>query len=111
VVKGYNRIYDIDYNKTFVPVAKMSTMRTLISMDVNGGCKLHQLDMKNIFLHGDLMENVYMEIPLDFGTVQTVGKVYKSKPIKIDESLWHNLDFILRLSVPHTISRVSSVFP
>jgi Reverse transcriptase (RNA-dependent DNA polymerase) len=41
----------------------MSTVRTLISMAVNGGRKLHQLDVKNVFLHGDLMEEVYMEIP------------------------------------------------
>jgi Reverse transcriptase (RNA-dependent DNA polymerase) len=52
VVKGYSQTYDIDYDKTFAPVAKVSTVRTLISMAVNGGWKLHQLDVKNAFLHG-----------------------------------------------------------
>jgi Reverse transcriptase (RNA-dependent DNA polymerase) len=35
--------------------------------------------MKNAFLHGDLMEEVYMEIPPDFGTTQTMNKVCKLK--------------------------------
>jgi Reverse transcriptase (RNA-dependent DNA polymerase) len=61
------------------PVVKMSTVRTLISMIVNGGWKLHQLDMKKTFLHGDLMEEVYMEIPPGFGMAQMVGKICRLK--------------------------------
>jgi Reverse transcriptase (RNA-dependent DNA polymerase) len=53
----------------------MSTVRTLVSMTVNGGWQQHQLDVKNTFLHGDLLEEVYMEIPPGFDTNQTVGKV------------------------------------
>jgi Reverse transcriptase (RNA-dependent DNA polymerase) len=68
VAKGYNQIYGIDYDETFAPVAKMST--------VNGGWKLHQRDVKNTFLHGDLLEEMYMEIPPGFGTNQTISKVY-----------------------------------
>jgi Reverse transcriptase (RNA-dependent DNA polymerase) len=37
VVKGYSLTYGIDYDETFAPVSKMSTVRTLISMAVNGG--------------------------------------------------------------------------
>jgi Reverse transcriptase (RNA-dependent DNA polymerase) len=79
VVKEYRQTYDIDYDEIFAPMAKMSTVRTLISMVVNGGWKLHQLDVKNTFLHGNLMEEVYMEIHPGFGTTQTVGKVCKLK--------------------------------
>jgi Reverse transcriptase (RNA-dependent DNA polymerase) len=56
----------------------MSTV-TLISMAVNGGWKLHQLDVNNVFLHKDLLEKVYMEIPSGFGTAKTVGKVCRLK--------------------------------
>jgi Reverse transcriptase (RNA-dependent DNA polymerase) len=41
VAKGYSQIYDIDYDETSTPVAKMSIVRTLISLTVNDGCKLH----------------------------------------------------------------------
>jgi Reverse transcriptase (RNA-dependent DNA polymerase) len=58
----YIQTYGIDYDETFVPVAKMNTVRTLFSLVGNEGWKLHQLDMKNVFLHGDLLEEVYMEI-------------------------------------------------
>jgi cytochrome c-type biogenesis protein CcmH/NrfF len=53
----------------------MSTVRTLILMVVNGGCKLHQLDVKNAFLDRDLMKEVYMEIPSGFGMSQIMGMV------------------------------------
>jgi Reverse transcriptase (RNA-dependent DNA polymerase) len=62
VAKGYSQTYDIDYDETFAPMTKMSTVRTLVSLAVNGGWKLHQLDVKNAFLHRDLLE-VYMEMP------------------------------------------------
>ena len=71
--------YGIDYDETFAPVAKMGTVRTLISCAANFGWPLHQLDVKNAFLHGDLQEEVYMKIPSGFGNEQTLGKVCKLK--------------------------------
>ena len=79
VAKGYSRTYGIDYDKTFALVAKMGTVRALISCAVNFGWPLHQMDVKNAFLHGDLQEEVYMEIPPCFANRQTVGKVCRLK--------------------------------
>nr|ABA93730.1 retrotransposon protein, putative, unclassified [Oryza sativa Japonica Group] len=79
VAKGYSQTYGIDYDETFAPVAKMGIVRALVSCAVNFGWPLHQLDVKNAFLHGDLHEEVYMEIPPGFGNSQTVGKVCKLK--------------------------------
>jgi hypothetical protein len=77
VAKGYSQTYGIDYEETFAPVAKMNTIRTLISCSSNLGWDLHQLDIKNAFLHGDLHEEVYMRIPPGFNTPQTDGKVLR----------------------------------
>jgi hypothetical protein len=63
VAKGYSQTYGVDYDETFSPVTKMNTIRTLISIASNCNWMLLQMDVKNAFLHGDLQEEVYMEIP------------------------------------------------
>jgi hypothetical protein len=52
--QGYAQTYGIDYEETYSPVAKMTTVRTIIAMVVAKGWSLHQMDVKNVFLHGDL---------------------------------------------------------
>ncbi|RDY11992.1 hypothetical protein CR513_03284, partial [Mucuna pruriens] len=54
-----------DYEETFAPIAKMNTVRVIISLAAHFSWNLQQFDVKNAFLHGDLGE-VYMEIPQDF---------------------------------------------
>lgn len=79
VAKGYSQTYGVDYDETFAPVAKMNTIRTIISIAANRNWKLFQMDVKNAFLHGDLQEEVYMEIPPGFNSRETEGKVCKLK--------------------------------
>lgn len=55
--------YRVDYAETFSYVAKIASVRVFILMAANLGWPLYQLDVKNVFLHGDLLEKVYMEQP------------------------------------------------
>lgn len=61
--KGFTQSYGIDYEGTFALVAKLNTIRVLLSLVANSDWLLHQLDIKNAFLSGDLTEEVYMDIP------------------------------------------------
>ena len=66
VAKGYNQTYGVDYEETFALVAKMNTVRILLSLAVNFDWELQQYDVKNAFLHGELEKEIYMSIPLGF---------------------------------------------
>jgi Reverse transcriptase (RNA-dependent DNA polymerase) len=63
IAKCYTQIYGLDYQEIFTPVAKMSTVQILLSVAVNLGWSLSQMDVKNAFLQCTLEEKVYMTLP------------------------------------------------
>ncbi|KAL8095905.1 hypothetical protein AgCh_037043 [Apium graveolens] len=81
VAKGYTQIKGKDYHSTFAPVVKMSTVRTVLALATVKKWPIHQLDINNAFLHGDLIEEVYMKIPKGhplYSTPNAVCRLLKS---------------------------------
>jgi hypothetical protein len=66
VAKGFQQVHGIDYDETFTSVAKMDSICLELSITTTKGWEVHQMDMKNAFLHNDLFEEIYMEQPHGF---------------------------------------------
>ena len=71
-LKDILKIYGVDYLETFAPIAKMNMVKILLSLAGNYNWDLQQFDVKNVFLHEDLEEKIYMEVRPGFGSKLTI---------------------------------------
>jgi len=63
VAQGYTQIEGLDFDETFVPVARVESIRLLLCVSCILKFKLFQMDVKSAFLNGYLNEEVYVEQP------------------------------------------------
>jgi hypothetical protein len=81
VAKGYSQVEGVDFNETFAPVAKFSTIRCMLAIGSAMDLEIHQMDVKIAFLNGELEEDIYMDQPQRFvqdGKEDLVCKLKKS---------------------------------
>jgi hypothetical protein len=93
VAKGYTQNEGEDFFDTYSPVARLTTIRTLLSVAASYGLIVHQMDVKTAFLNGELEEEIYMDQPDGFiadGQENKVCKLLKSLyGLKQAPKQWH----------------------
>src|SRR6187455_1345743 len=82
-----------DFFDTYSPVARLTTIRTLIAVAASYGLIIHQMDVKTTFLNGELDEEIYMDQPEGFiadGQENKVCRLIKSLyGLKQAPKQWH----------------------
>ena len=68
MAKGYAQKEGIDYEETFAPVARYTSIKSIISLVAQMGWEIHQMDVKTTFLNEVIEEGVYIEQPEGFET-------------------------------------------
>ena len=84
VARGFMQVEGVDYDETFAPVTKLTSLRTILALANEHDLEVHQMDVKSAYLNGALKEEIYMEPPPGFdipkGMVLRLAKaVYGTK--------------------------------
>lgn len=79
MAKGYKQEYGIDYKEVFALVARLDTIRLVLSLVAQNSWSIYQLDVKSTFLHGELEDEVYIDQPLGYVKQGHENQVYKLK--------------------------------
>jgi hypothetical protein len=77
VTQGFTQVEGVDFDQTFAPVAKFSSLRTVFTLTAEHDLELHQMDVKAAYLNTDLKEDLYMQPPPGFEVPE--GHVLKLK--------------------------------
>lgn len=84
MAKGFTQKEGIDFNETFSLVSTKESFRIAMALVAHFNLELHQMDVKTVFLNGDLNEEVYMQQPKGFVTSDNEHLV-----CKLRKSIYH----------------------
>nr|GEW32648.1 hypothetical protein [Tanacetum cinerariifolium] len=94
IAKGYGQKEGIDFEESFVPVARLEVVRLFIEYDAHKSFLVYQMDVKTTFLYGPLKEEVYVNQPDGFKDSHYPDQVYRLKKalygLKQASKAWHD---------------------
>jgi hypothetical protein len=110
VAKGYSQVEGIDFGEIFSHVAKLISIRYLLSVAIAFYFEVERMDAKMTFLHGDPKEEIYMKQPKGFamkGKKELVCKMKKSLyGLKRSPKTWYQNFYTYMLGLGFTRSKV-----
>ena len=99
VAKGYSQVENVDYNETFSPTARMTSVRILMQLAAQEDLNVHQMDVTAAYLNADIDCEIYVEQPDGYCEFNSDGK---KLTWKLNKSLYglkqsgRNWNFVLR---------------
>ena len=94
VAKGYSQVEGVDYEETFAPTARYTSIRCVLALAAHNKWPIFQMDVKSAFLNGDLKEEVYVEQPPGFEISEQKDMVYRLHKalygLKQAPKAWHD---------------------
>jgi hypothetical protein len=86
--RGFLQLRGVDYNETFAPVVRYDSIRVLLALVAAEHLELAQFDIQTAFLHGQLEEEIYMEVPEGLSDEKQSKSARKSAVCKLNKSLY-----------------------
>jgi len=83
VTKGYTQVEGVDYEETFSPVVRLSSVHLLLALVAHLDLELFQMDVKTASLDENLEEKIYMDQPIGF-----VSKGQEDKVCRLKKSIY-----------------------
>jgi hypothetical protein len=93
MARGFSQVEGVDYDETFAPIARYTSIRSIIAIATEMGWRIHLMDVKTAFLNSFNEEEVYIQKPQGFEVCERVLRVPSEKGIVWFETSSQSLVF------------------